>query len=42
MRHVMDVVLGAEGTADDLTPAQVAAARQICETLNLSPARFGP
>jgi tellurite resistance protein len=39
--RIMDAVLGAGGEVPELAPAQVAAARRICETLNLSPARFG-
>jgi tellurite resistance protein len=39
--RIMDAVLSAGGGANELAPVQVAAARRICETLNLSPTRFG-
>ncbi|HZH28831.1 MAG TPA: hypothetical protein VEY95_16785 [Azospirillaceae bacterium] len=39
--RVMDAVLDVGGGAGMLAPAQASAAREVCETLNLSPTRFG-
>jgi tellurite resistance protein len=38
--EVMELLLEGAGGVKDLAPAQVAEAREICETLNLSPSRF--
>ena len=38
--QVMEALIEATGDPRDLAPAQVAEARGICETLNLSPTRF--
>ncbi|UEM06270.1 hypothetical protein JL101_012810 [Skermanella rosea] len=39
--ELMEALLGGGKPEGELAPAQVAAARQVCETLNLSPTRFG-
>ena len=38
--QLMEMLLKGAGGIADLDPAQVAEAREICETLNLSPSRF--
>ncbi|WP_207479659.1 hypothetical protein [Arenibaculum pallidiluteum] len=38
---VMEALLRAAGGPGAMAPGQVAAARRVCETLNLSPTRFG-
>jgi tellurite resistance protein len=38
--QVVQLLLEGAGGLEDLAPAQVAEAREICETLNLSPSRF--
>jgi len=39
--RLMQTLLESAGGVEELAPAQTAAAREICETLNLSPSRFG-
>ncbi|WP_158045327.1 tellurite resistance TerB family protein [Skermanella pratensis] len=39
--ELMETLLGDCEPEEELAPAQVAAARRVCETLNLSPTRFG-
>jgi tellurite resistance protein len=38
--QLMEMLLRGAGGIADLAPAQIAEAREICETLNLSPSRF--
>jgi tellurite resistance protein len=38
--QVMELLLQGAGGVKGLAPAQIAVAREICETLNLSPSRF--
>ncbi|QQP91751.1 hypothetical protein IGS68_11335 [Skermanella sp. TT6] len=39
--ELVETLLGGGKPEEKLAPAQIAAARRICETLNLSPTRFG-
>ncbi|WP_448207325.1 TerB family tellurite resistance protein [Azospirillum sp. sgz302134] len=40
-KRVIEACVNAAGGGDRLSPAQVAMARSLCESLNLSPTQFG-